>query len=224
MRSTRLNSGKSLRRELAHAAARLVVEGSCRSFAAAKRKAAARMGLDNFHHLPDNNEVQSAVIEYQRVFEGDHARHRVDLMRREALAAMLMLVRFRPRLVGPVLYGSACDHSPVTLHLYTDELEGVTRFLYEQKIDYRLTDTTFKISSKLRETFPTYVVTNKGLEFELVVLPMDYLAHPPLSSLDGRPYKRVDADGLRKLIDAVADSRAEAGGSEINVVSSFDVG
>jgi len=200
MRSVRRNSSKSVRSDVAHAAARLVAEGGASSFAAAKRKAAAGMGLENFRNLPDNKEVQAALIEYQRFFEGDRLAQRIVSMRREALAAMMVLADFTPRLVGPVLYGTACDHSPVTLHLYTDELEGVTRFLHDRKIDYQLTHTTLKTSLRRREEFPTYLVTNRGLEFELVVFPLAFLAHPPLSSLDGRQFRRADTSALKGLI------------------------
>jgi hypothetical protein len=200
MRSTRRKSGKSVRSDIAQAAARLVAEGGASSFAAAKRKAATSMGLDNFRNLPDNNEVQAALIEYQRLFEGDRLVHRIVSMRREALAAMMVLADFTPRLVGPVLYGTACEHSPVTLHLYTDELERVTRFLHDRKIDYQLTHTTLKTSPRRREEFPTFLVANQGLELELVVFPLAFLAHPPLSSLNGRPFRRADTKVLKNLI------------------------
>ena len=220
MRSTRRNSSRSLRRDVAHAAARLVVEGNAGSFAAAKRKAAAQMHLDNYRNMPDNSEVQSALIEYQRVFEGDRHSRRIDAMRREALAAMEIMTPFTPRLVGPVLYGSACNHSPVTLHLYTDEFESVTRFLHERKIDYRLTHVTLKTSSRLSEEFPTYVVTHNDLEFELVILPAAFLVHPPLSSLDGRPYKGANTNTLKNLIGS--ESTDAGRGREKN--TDFDYG
>lgn len=201
MRPTRRKPSKVLRRDIAHAAARIVAEGGADSFAAAKRKAAAHMGFDNLRHLPDNVEVHAALIEYLRLFEGERLEIRIDSMRREARAAMRILAQFSPRLVGPVLYGSACEHSPVTLHLYSDELESVTRFLHERKIHYLLTDISLKTSPKRREAFPTYVVTNNGLEFELVVFPLAFLTHPPLSALDGRPYKRADTAAVEELIE-----------------------
>ena len=214
MRSTRRNSSKSLRREVAHAAARFVVEGNAGSFAAAKRKAAAQMGLDNHRNMPNNCEVQSAVIEYQSVFEGERHTCRIDTMRREALAAMQVLAQFAPRLVGPVLYGSACEYSSVTLHLYTDEFESVSRFLHERKIAYRLTHTTLKTSSTFGEDFPVCLVTHNDLEFELVILPEPFLVHPPRSSLDGRPYRCADAKTLVDLIGGQSSGGAPGGGDK----------
>lgn len=211
MRSTRRNTTQTQRSEIAHAAARLVAEGEAEDFAGAKRKAAAALGFENFRNMPENLEVHNALIFYLQLFEGDRFAQRIEAMRREARAAMVVLAQFRPRLVGPVLYGSACEHSPITLHLYIDELESVTRFLHEMKINYRLIQTVLKISRERRGEFPTYLVVNNGHEFNLVVLPEVYIAHPPLSSLSGRPFKRADIDALDKLISdtAAAGPRAD---------------
>jgi hypothetical protein len=141
-------------------------------------------------------------MEYQRLFEGEALCRRIDSMRRGALAAMQALRDFAPRLVGPVLYGSACDYSPVTLHLHTDEVEAVTRFFHELGIPYRLSATELNTGSRRRAEFPVYKVVKDGLEYEFVALPTVHLAHPPLSSLDNRPYKRADAAALEKLIAA----------------------
>lgn len=212
MRTNRRNSTQTLRSDIAHAAARLVAGGEATDFAGAKRKAAATLGLDNFRNMPENLEVHNALMLYLQLFEGAQWTQRIEAMRREARAAMIVLAQFRPRLVGPVLYGSACEHSPVTLHLYTDELESVTRFLHEAKINYRLTHTFLKISRARREEFPTYLVVNNGLEFNLVVFPEAFIAHPPLSSLNGRPFKRADIATLDRLINdaAVADAVSKA--------------
>jgi len=201
MLSTRRNSNQTLRSDVAQAAARLVADGEAANFATAKRKAVDALGLENFRNMPENQEVHDALMLYQRLFEGAQWIHRIDAMRREARTAMIATAQFRPRLVGPVLYGSACEHSPVTIHLYTDELESVTRFFHEAKINYRLTHTILKTGPSRREEFPCYVIINDGLEFNMVVFGEAFFAHPPLSSLNGRPYKRADVDALDKLIE-----------------------
>lgn len=220
MRATRRNTNKLMRSDIAQAAARIIAEGSAETFAAAKRKAALTLSAENNRNMPDNQEIQKALIEYLRLFEGERFTNRIDAMRREALRAMEVLSAFKPRLVGPVLYGSACDYSPVTLHLYTDELESVTRFFHQRETDYRLCHTVLKTAAKRQEEFPLYLVENEGLDFELVIFPEAFFAHPPLSSLDGRPFRRADAVALQKLIDEsqlsiplAEDVSAAAGGS-----------
>lgn len=201
MRSSRHKPNKQQRAEIANAAARLVAEGEAEDFAEAKLKAAQNLGLADSRNMPDNSEVQTALIKYLHLFEGKTLVERLEKMRRAALSAMQFLQDFEPRLVGPVLYGSAVRHSPVTLHLYTDELESVTRFLFEGKIEYQLIDTRLKVNSRESFDFPTFIVLNEGLEFELVVFPWSFNSHPPLSGLNGRPYRRADTNAVRELLD-----------------------
>ena len=201
MRSSRHKPDKQQRAEIANAAARLVAEGEAEQFAEAKLRAAQNLGLANSGNMPDNIEVQMALINYLHFYEGQILIDRLVKMRQAALTAMRFLQDFEPRLVGPVLYGSAVQHSAVTLHLYTDELESVTRFLFEEKIEYQLTDTTLKVSSRESLDFPTFIVLNQELEFELVVFPWSYYSHPPLSGLNGRRYRRADANAVQQLLD-----------------------
>ena len=201
MRPSRGKSNKQQREEIAYAAARLVADGEAQDFAGAKLKAVESLGLVNSRNMPDNLQVQSALISYLQFYEGQILIERLATMRQAALTAMQFFKLFEPRLVGPVLYGSAVEHSAVTLHLYTDELESVTRFLYDENIEYQLTGTTLKVNSRESLDFPTYIVLNNGFEFELVVFPWSFYAHPPLSGLDARRYKRADADAVQQLID-----------------------
>jgi hypothetical protein len=200
-RSTSNYSNITLRSELAHEAARLVAEGEAPNFASAKRKASANLGIALSRNLPDNLEVQQALIDYLKLFEGERYHLRIQSMRCEALAAMQVFEQFSPRLVGPVLHGSAVSYSPITMHLYTDELESVTRFLHDSQINYQLDNTRLKISRERYEDFPTYWVINQEREYELVVFSENFITHPPLSALDGRRYRRVDVGALRRVID-----------------------
>ena len=96
-------TGTSSLLEIAQGAARLLVDGNAASFSDAKRKAAANLGYSDLRNLPDNLSVQSALIDYLRLFEGEVYVQRLDAMRRAALKVMRILESFSPRLVGPVL-------------------------------------------------------------------------------------------------------------------------
>lgn len=215
MGSTRRQNNQAQRSDIAHVAARLVAQGEAKNFSGAIRKAAASLGLKNFRNAPQNIEVHSALLLYLQHFEGERWVQRIAAMRQEARAAMVVLAQFRPCLVGPVLYGSACEHSPVTLHLYTDEAESLTRFLHETKINYSISHTVLEVSRSRREEFPTYIVVVNEFEFNLVVLSEVYNSHPPLSSLNGRPFRRANIDGVDKLIRETA-AKAETDDSLIN--------
>lgn len=200
MRENRRHVGKATQAEIAHVAARMLVEGTAESFAEAKRKAAESLGLMHARKLPENMAVQAALIDYQAVFGGDAHRERIISLRRAALAALNALAAFEPRLVGPVLYGTACEYSPVTLHLYTDEVEAVIRHFHDLGMAYGLGETRLNTHGKQYAAFPSFEISEREVDFDIVVLPHGFLAHPPLSSLDGRPFRRATAATLEKLL------------------------
>jgi len=127
---TRKHPGRSenLRRALAQEAARIMAEHGIRDFFVAKKKAAERLGVsDGSAVLPKNTEIETALVEYQRLFGGESHTESLYAQRRAALSAMRYLHEFEPRLVGPVLTGTATEHSDVQLHLFTDSAESEGR-------------------------------------------------------------------------------------------------
>ena len=121
------------RHRLAHEAARLIAEGGLRDYQQAKLKAAQRLGILDDASLPRNREIEDALREYQRLFQPDT----IDALRsrREAaLRAMEFFQPFDPRLVGPVLEGTADARSPVALQVYSDDADAVARFLEQHGI------------------------------------------------------------------------------------------
>ncbi len=183
MRENRRRTGKATQAEIAHVAARMLVEGTAETFSEAKRKA-----------------VHDALIDYQALFGGDAHRERIISLRRAALTALQALAAFEPRLVGPVLYGTACEYSPVTLHLYTDEVEAVIRHFHDIGMAYRLGETRLNTQGRQSAMFPSFALSDGDIDFDIVVLPLAYLAHPPLSSLDGKPFRRATTTTLEKLL------------------------
>lgn len=200
MRENRRHVGKSTQAEIAQVAARLLAEGTAETFAEAKRKAAESLGLMHARKLPENIAVQEALIDYQALFGGDEHRDRIVSMRRAALTALHALATFEPRLVGPVLYGTACAYSPVTLHLHTDEVEAVIRHFHDLGMAYQLDETSLKTQGKHYATFPSFAISERDYDFDIVVLPYALLTHAPLSSLDGKPFRRATAATLEKLL------------------------
>ena len=103
------------RHRLAHEAARLMAEGGFRDYHQAKLKAAERLGIHDDASLPRNREIEQALREYQRLFVGESQLQAVHSRRQAALRALEFLADFSPRLVGPVLDGTADANSPVLL-------------------------------------------------------------------------------------------------------------
>jgi predicted nucleotidyltransferase len=99
-------NGEVLREQLAQEAARLIIDHGMHDYGQAKRKAAQRFGVRESNALPSNAEIESSVIERQRIFDPEQHQHRLMSMRVLAAEIMLLLEEFEPRLVGPVLAGT----------------------------------------------------------------------------------------------------------------------
>ena len=124
-----------LRQAVAEEAARIMREQGVDDFLLAKRKAAERLGVTDASILPRNTEIEAALVAHQRLFAAD--RHEADLaaMRRSALEAMRLMSDFQPRLVGPVLTGTASVFRPRALRAVAEErgkiLPGVPGDVYD---------------------------------------------------------------------------------------------
>src|SRR4030095_8508157 len=91
------------RRRLAHEAARLMAESGIRDYHLAKLKAAERLGIHDDASLPRNREIEDALREYQRLFQGDMQQQAVRVRRDAALRALEFFAGFSPRVVGSVV-------------------------------------------------------------------------------------------------------------------------
>jgi len=202
------------RRRLAHEAARLMVEGGIRDYHQAKRKAAERLGFHDDASLPRNSEVEDALREYQRLFLGDSHVGDLRVRREAALQALEFFARFDPRLVGPVLDGTADRRTPVNLQLYCDDADAVARFLEEAGIPAELRSRRLRLDRMREGEFPAWLFSAQELGFELTVLPTLALRQAPLSAVDEKPMKRASATQLRQMLveDEVAAYGASIGG------------
>ena len=70
----------------------------------AKMKAARQIckGWVKPKDLPSNSEIRDEIQNLARMFEGESRQHHLQEMRLEALRMMLILEKYRPRLIGSV--------------------------------------------------------------------------------------------------------------------------
>lgn len=188
------------RHRLAHEAARLMAEGGIRDYHQAKLKAAARLGIHDDASLPRNTEIEDALREHQRLFAGAGHGEQLREKREAALRAMEFLHGFSPRLCGPVFDGTADAHSPVQLHLHTDEADGVQYFLEEHGIPAESRMRRLRLDRERTLDVTVWVFSAEGLTFDLAVLPFDALRQPPLSAVDEKPMRRASVAQLRTLL------------------------
>ncbi len=188
------------RHRLAHEAAKLMAEGGMRDYHQAKLKAAERLGIHDDASLPRNREIDVALREYQRLFLGDSHATGLRTRRDAALRALEFFQPFDPRLVGPVLEGTAYAHSPIHLHLYADDADAVPRFLEDAGIPAESRTRHVRLDRSREDDYPVWVFSAEGLSFDLLVLPQAALRQAPLSGIDEKPMRRASAAQLRVLL------------------------
>jgi len=188
------------RYRLAHEAARLIAESGIRDFHQAKLKAAARLGIHDDASLPRNREIEDALREYQRLFQGDAQAGELRRRREAALRALDFFGDFDARLVGPVLEGTADTNSPVHLQLYTDDADSVPRFLEEHRIPAESRGRRVRLDRERTFDAPTWLFSAEELTFDLTVLPHAALRQAPLSNIDEKPMRRASATQLQALL------------------------
>ena len=188
------------RQRLAHEAARLMAEGGVRDYHQAKLKAAQRLGIFDDASLPRNREIEDALREYQRLFAGSDQPGELRIRREAAIRALEFFRQFEPRLVGPVLDGTADTNSAVALHLHDDDADAVPRWLDEHGVPAQARSRHLRLDRDRDGDFPVWVFSAEGLSFDVTVLPAAVLRQAPLSGVDGRPMRRASASQLRALL------------------------
>ena len=192
------------RQQVAHEAARLMVEHGIRDYQHAKRKAADRLGLGESRDLPRNDEIEREREAYQRLFSGDERSRHVDSLRKHALEAMRLLDEFSPRLVGPVLSGTADRHSEICLHLFSDPPEAVAMFLLDHGIAHDQGEARVRFQADGHERLPAFRFIAGEAQVELVVFSARARRRTPLSPVDGRPMRRAKLAEVAALVEANA--------------------
>lgn len=192
--------GRRGRQELAAYAARLIAETGLRDFEDAKLRAAEAFGIHDHAGLPSNQEIDSELRAYQRLFQSQSQPKALRQRRQAAAPAMQFFAQFEPRLVGAVLDGSADDYSAVCLHLFADDPRAVEWFLADRQIPYESFERTFRQQDRQSVSVPAYRFERDGLEFDLTVFELDDLRHPPLDRVTLKPMKRADRPSVEKLL------------------------
>src|SRR5687768_15864118 len=185
------------RRRLAHEAARLMAEGGIRDYHQAKLKAADRLGFADDASLPRNREIEDALREYQRLFQADAQVAELRRRRDAALHALEFFAAFDPRLVGPVLDGTADGNSPVSLQLFADDADAIPRFLADHTIPAESRSRRLRLDRERSDDFPVWLFSAEELAFDVTVLPRAALRQAPLSNVDEKPMPRASLSQLR---------------------------
>ena len=197
----RNNGTERARQVIAQEAARVIVNHGVRDYRVAKQKAAERLGVNSRGSLPGNAEIEAAVAEHLQLFGGEAHEDRLRLMRVAALSAMELLAAFTPRLVGPVLSGTADENSVVNLHLFADNPETVALELEQIGVSYRTYERRLKSRRNQVESFSGFEFNHGSNAIQATVFPVDGIRQAPMSPIDGKPMRRADSGAIQALLE-----------------------
>jgi len=188
------------RQIVAQEAARIIVNHGVRDYRVAKQKAAERLGMNGRGSLPGNAEVEAAIAEHLQIFGGEAHDNLLRLMRTAAISAMEMLADFSPRLVGPVLAGTADENSAVNLHAFADSPEMIAMEIGDRGIQFKAYERRLKTRRGQIEMYAGFEFSHCNETIQATVFPIDGIRQAPMSPIDGKPMKRVDLDGVQGLL------------------------
>jgi hypothetical protein len=190
-----------MRARIAAAAARIMAEDGVEDLASAKRKAARQLGALDTQALPTNEEVESELLAYLSLYQGDEQRERLQALRYAALDAMRGLEAFRPYLSGPVLKGTASRYADVDLQLFTDDRKGLELFFLNRGVPYELIEARHYCGDEPRDVHVLRLEWD-GIPFSLAV----HAAKDERSTLKatpgGRQIERAGINAVAALIES----------------------
>jgi predicted nucleotidyltransferase len=189
-----------LRQAVAEEAARIMREQGVDDYFQAKRKAADRMGVTDASILPRNTEIEAALVAHQRLFGADRHEAGLAQLRRSALEAMRLMADFEPRLVGPVLAGTASPHSEINLHLFSESPESVSLRLEERGVPHEVVERRVRYERDRIVSYPALRFVAGRQTVDAVVFPLDGIRQAPCSPVDGKPMRRASAAEVEALL------------------------
>ncbi len=200
---------KQARAEVASEAARIIATEGQRNYHAAKKKAAERIGVSERLALPSNIEVKEALHSYQTLYGGAQHHDNVERLRQSTVQAMQALEIFNPRLVGPVLDGTADEYSRIALHVFCEATETIILHFLENGIPYRQEQRQIRWHDGNHRIVPLLIFEVKNATVELSIFDLIDLRQAPPSPIDGKPQQRATLTDVECLLSDTMTSEAE---------------
>ena len=196
----------SLREEIAAAAARMIAEDGL-DYSTAKRKAVKQLlggsAMPRGDVMPDNEQIEEEVREYQALFMGDSQPARLRHLRERALEVLHWLRDFNPYVVGPVWTGTAGEHTDIAIQCFTDSSKDLEIFLLNANIDYEVGE---RPDFRGRGTVEALYFTRHDEGVMVSVYPPDAVRGALRAGSDGRT-ERGGAQALARMLAESGDGR-----------------
>ena len=189
------------RQQIAIEAARILAADGQRNYRLAKEKAALRLGIDPRAGLPSNTEIEHELRSYQALYSGNQAEI-LEQKRRAALNAMAFFATFRPKLVGPVLEGTADEYSRISLHVFCDNADEIVTFLLQRNVPFQQETRRIRWHDGDYRDLELIVMEADGQAFELALMTGAQWRQAPPSPIDGKAQKRAGRAEVERLLAA----------------------
>ena len=164
---------KQARITIANRAAEIIMEEGITDYHFAKKKAAKYLGYQSSDFLPSNDEIDNALKEYQKIYQGDTDTSLVIIIKNEALLIMELFKDFKPHLLGQLIDGLIPKYPVLQINLYTDNMKEIEYLLLNNKIEFDLKDKNIsekRTKKKSLRSIPIIKIEGSYFPIELKIL------------------------------------------------------
>jgi predicted nucleotidyltransferase len=204
---------KDAQKLVAQAAARFMVDGLESEYLGAKERAVLMLGLGSQTRLPSNRKVRECIALLTREELGEsEVQRRLRQMRLIAEEIMMALSDFDPFLIGSTLSGDIHTTSDVDLHAYCDSSEEIRQHLLEWGFE----DVEEEFVENRKGQFVHLRWVERDFPVEVTIYPLCEREVTPYSSVTGKPMKRADLAGLRRLLASTKAAQNQSSEFDIN--------
>ena len=188
---------------LAESAATYLRERSSEDYNAAREYAQRKLGAACRPSFPTNRQIADALNRQLAFFQPERQQALLQRLRKVAVQAMEFFADYNPKLVGSALDGTANDHSPVVLHVFSDTVEEIIFHLQDNNVPYDLRDRRLP-RGKFGTTNSVPMLSFVAGETPLEVYVFDHTRgrHAPPCPVSGKPMKRASRKQVIKLLAA----------------------
>lgn len=195
----RSNREAAHRQEIVCETARIIADEGLLDYQKAKNKAAHRLGYRGL--LPNNKEIESALITHLNIYHASTIKQRRMVLQTLALDFMQLLGKFNPRLCGDVLSGNVSPFSPIQIHINVDPPEQISPFLDMHSIPHIVKEKLVNFGSGKYQKIPIYSFRNDETRIEIWALSDVLFKCPPICPIHNKPMPRVTLAKFKKMLN-----------------------
>lgn len=189
-----------LRQQILWETARILAEGTASSWLVAKKKALARLALPASTPLPRNQEVESTLQEYLKIFHRESSASQKKQMGEIASEIVSVLNPHHPRITGDMAEDLVTRDSAITIHVIADIPEEVSASLERHGIPYKNRDYRVQVSNMNYVTRPGFRLVVDNTHVDICVFTTKQSRQAPISPATGKATRYLSPAQLESLL------------------------